>query len=173
MDNDASHSPSYMLSLARTFAAPIEEVFGAFTDPALLAQWWAPRGYLTPIANLDVRVGGEYRIGMHAEETPDELMFIHGTYREVNPPNRLVFTYVWEPDGAGARWVDMGVADHVTLVIIEFHSLGASTRVKLEHDRFPNTESRDAHIGGWTSCLDCFEDFLHQSNSSPKMEELP
>jgi uncharacterized protein YndB with AHSA1/START domain len=77
------------LLLTRTFDAPRELVFAAFTDARHLAAWWGPEGFTTPDAAADVRPGGALRLDMHG---PDGTVYRGGgTYREITPPERLVF----------------------------------------------------------------------------------
>ncbi len=57
-------SPATTLRLTRTFAAPREKVFRAWTDPEELKKWFGPVGYATPMAEVDLRVGGKYQLGM-------------------------------------------------------------------------------------------------------------
>lgn len=79
------------LQIKRTFAAPREKVFQAWTDPAALKRWFGPSDdFSTPVAEVDLRVGGRYRIHM---KSPDgQPHTVHGVYREVTPPAKLVFT---------------------------------------------------------------------------------
>ncbi len=130
------------LQLKRIFPAPREKVFRAWTDPKELKKWFAPTDeYTVPFAEVDLRVGGNYRIAMQA---PDGNLHIAiGTYREILPPEKLVFTWSWE-----------GADMQETLVIIEFRKQGNSTEVVLTHKLFPNVEARDKHSQGWTGCLD-------------------
>src|SRR5262245_8345215 len=76
--------------MTRTFDAPRERVFEAWTDPKQVAQWWSPQGFTTPVCDMDVRPGGSYRIVMlspDGEEHP-----IEGEYLEVVKPSRIVMT---------------------------------------------------------------------------------
>jgi uncharacterized protein YndB with AHSA1/START domain len=87
------------LVITRTIAAPRADVFRAWTDPALLRQWFAPLPYTTPVAELDVRPGGASVIVMRG---PDGTEFPNrGVYLEVVENERLVFTdaysAAWEP----------------------------------------------------------------------------
>jgi uncharacterized protein YndB with AHSA1/START domain len=77
------------LVVTRTFNAPARLVFDAWTRPELFAQWWLPKsmGMVLRSCQMDVRVGGQYRL----EFEPDGMAFF-GTYREVTPPSRLVWT---------------------------------------------------------------------------------
>ncbi|MBI2113634.1 MAG: SRPBCC domain-containing protein [candidate division NC10 bacterium] len=136
-------SPETTLQLRRIFTAPREKVFKAWTDQEALKQWWGPEGYATPSAEVDLRVGGKYRLGMR--KLPDgEIFYLSGAYREVRPPERLVYTWRWEAQP------ELGE----TLVTVEFREVGDSTEVVLTHEFFPNQKVRDDHNKGWNSCLD-------------------
>ncbi|MDV2479289.1 MAG: SRPBCC domain-containing protein [bacterium] len=138
------------LNLTRTYSAPREEVFRAWTEPEALKRWFAPSDeFSTPIAEVDLRVGGAYRIGMKPPDQED-MFIVVGTYREVQPPERLVFTWSWE------EGMDVGE----TLVTVEFRDLGGSTEVVLTHELFPNEQARDKHNEGWSGCLERLEKIL-------------
>lgn len=129
------------LTLRRTVQASRDKVFRAWTDPAVLRQWFAPEGYAVPTAELDLTVGGRYRIVMAAPDGGKHVAT--GTYREIRRPERLVFTWQWEDAEDPAE----------TLVTVQFHDRGAATEVVLTHERFPNEEDRDKHEEGWSSVL--------------------
>lgn len=131
-----------MLHLTRTFVAPGGRLFRAWTDAEELKKWFGPVGYATPIAEVDLRVGGKYRLGMR--RLPDgDIFYLTGTYREVRAPEKLVYTWFWvnEPE--------LGE----TVVTVEFRLRGNSTEVVVTHDLFPNQKMRDDHDKGWNSCL--------------------
>lgn len=87
-------SPRVRLEIRRTFEAPREKVFEAWTLPEALTQWWGPEGYATPSAEVDLRPGGRYRLGM--KKLPDgEIFYLSGAYREVRAPEKLVYTWRW------------------------------------------------------------------------------
>ena len=130
------------LNLSRTFDAPRERVFRAWTDPALLEKWWGPPGFTCPLAQVDLRAGGTYRLGM--KPPGGEVFYLRGVFREVRPPERLVYTWKWEEDTEGAG---------ETLVTVEFKDLGARTEVVLTHERFPDAEAVERHTDGWDGCL--------------------
>lgn len=131
------------LHLRRTFAAPRERVFRAWTSPEELKKWWGPHGYTTPTAEVDLRVGGKYRLGM--KKLPEgEVFYLAGTYREVRPPEKLVYSWRWEAEPEQGE----------TLVTVEFLDRGGSTEVALTHERFPSEKMRDDHNRGWIGCLD-------------------
>ncbi|HSD52288.1 MAG TPA: SRPBCC domain-containing protein [Candidatus Methylomirabilis sp.] len=144
----ASRTPGtgITLNLRRTFKAPREKVFRAWTDPEELKKWWGPEGYETVSAEVDLSVGGKYRLGMR--KLPDgEIFYLSGIYREVRPPERLVYTWRWEAKP------EMGE----TLVTVEFRQVGGSTEVALTHEFFPTAQARDDHNRGWNGCLDRLE----------------
>ena len=129
------------LHLERTLAAPPQRVFRAWTDAAELSRWFAPTDeHKTRVVALDVRVGGRYRIEMHPPS--GNVHIVVGTFREVRPPEKLVFTWAWEGK-------DMGE----TLVTLEFRDREGSTDLILTHELFPTQELRDEHNKGWDGCL--------------------
>ena len=137
------------LRLRRTFAAPREKVFQAWTDPAALKQWWCMEGYETPLVEVDLRVGGSYRIGMR--KLPDgEVFHVSGTYKEIRPAEKLVYTWWWdnEPDFPE------------TLVTVEFRAQGNSTELWLTHELLSTGKMREEHQKGWNICLDRVGAFL-------------
>ena len=133
------------LVIRRTFKAPREKVFRAWTEEETIKQWWGPEGCTPSSAEIDLRVGGRYRIGSCRTEAGEEI-FANGEYREIQPPERLVFTWNWEPPG-------MEIEE--TLVTVEFRELGGATEIILTHERLPDEKARDLHGMGWNSALDC------------------
>jgi len=80
------------ITITRVFDAPRVLVFKAWTDARELAQWWGPKGFTNPVCELDVRVGGAIRIHMRS---PDGSVYpMKGEFREIVPPERLVFTNI-------------------------------------------------------------------------------
>ena len=140
-------------SMNRTINAPRERVFAARTQPELLRKWWgAHESFSAPIAEVDLRVGGKYRLGM-LEPGKDNPYVCHGVYREVTPPERLVFTWLWEKMPGD----DPAFVPAETLVTVEFIDKDGATEVVLTHEQFPDEHMRDEHQGGWTGCLDGLE----------------
>lgn len=93
------------LVITRTFHAPRELVFKAWTDPELMAQWWGPQGVTNPICEIDPRPGGKIHIEMLAGEALGELQGqkwpMKGIFEEVIKPERLVYasTAIYDEDG--------------------------------------------------------------------------
>ena len=144
------------LTISRTVAASRERVFSAWTDPVHLRQWWAAaEGFTTPIAEVDLRVGGAYRLGMQAPGEPDPYL-VGGTYLEVEPPERLVYTWAWKKKPSD----DPDWMPPVTLVTVEFHDRGESTEIVLTHEEFSDEHMRNEHSQGWNGCLDSLTRYL-------------
>jgi uncharacterized protein YndB with AHSA1/START domain len=138
------------LLITRVLNAPRHLVFEAWTQPEQLAAWWGPKGFVNVDWAMDVRPGGAWYRRMRSPE--GELFTKRGVYREVEAPARLVFTYV-------NQWAD-GTVDEETLVTVTFEEEGGRTRLTLRHTGFATVEARDAHEGGWSSCLERFSEHL-------------
>jgi uncharacterized protein YndB with AHSA1/START domain len=139
------------LRITRTLAAPREKVFRAWTDPQTLERWFAPSdAYRTTVPELDARPGGRYKFEMHHE---GKVYSMWGVFREVKPPEKLVFTWQWDEER------DRGDAGD-TLVTIELFERGGATELVLTHERFPSETARDQHNKGWAGCLDRLEKLL-------------
>ena len=143
-------APGNAVQLTRQIRAKPERVFRAFTDAKDLKHWFAPQGFSVPVAEVDLRVGGSYRISMRA---PDgKVHTAIGEYREITPPRRLVYTWRWEGGMEGD--------ESETLVTVEFRERGGATEVVFTHEGFPEKVSRDKHNEGWTSILERLAEFL-------------
>ena len=95
-----TQAPTRELTLTRVFAAPRDLVFEAWTNPQHLAKWWGPHCFTNPVCELDVRPGGKIRIDMQA---PDGVIYpMTGTFHEIAPPSRLVFTAAAEDHDGNA-----------------------------------------------------------------------
>lgn len=141
----------YSLSIAREIHALREKVFKAWTEPTQLIKWFGPKDVTTTEAEIDLIPGGNYRFTMIE---PDGQVISHGgEYREIHPPEKLVFTWVLE--GQGCEGSEGLFAE--TLVTIEFQEMGTSTRLILTHDFLPNETSKAAHQMGWKGSLDALE----------------
>jgi uncharacterized protein YndB with AHSA1/START domain len=127
------------MTTERTINASQKAVFDAWLDPEMLARFMMPGPDMSvPLAKTEARVGGDFEITMHAggNDIPH-----HGTYKEINPHERLVFT-----------WFGPSAAEDST-VTLTFAPADRGTHVTLRHDRFIDEESRDNHNMGWTSIL--------------------
>ncbi|MEA2688302.1 MAG: hypothetical protein QOD51_909 [Candidatus Eremiobacteraeota bacterium] len=141
-----THTPAAVpaLVLRRTYAAPRQRVYDAWTKPELAAKVLGPGDVTVPEIEMDVRTGGTYRLVMLM---PDgERMNVGGTYREVRAPERLSMTWRWEEDDP---------ADELdTLLTLEFNEVAGGTELVLTHEQLASVESRDRHADGWGKILD-------------------
>jgi uncharacterized protein YndB with AHSA1/START domain len=142
----------FNLTLERRLPAPRARVYKAWTDAEEVRQWWSLSGMTVEIADFDIRVGGEFRLGMRSQE--GNLYVVRGEYRVVEPPAKLVHTWQWEEEGPGG--------EQVMQVTVEFFEDGDATRLVLTHEDFRNQEVADSHNSGWTNKLDCIEQYLRE-----------
>jgi len=127
----------------RILPAPPEVVFRAWSEPASLRAWMLPApGMRSADVDLDFRVGGAFRIVMHGEENDYAH---HGEYLEIDPPKRLVMTWVSE-------WIAEASARTLVTVSLEPAAAGR-TRLLLVHEELPDDGSYDGHEGGWAEIL--------------------
>jgi uncharacterized protein YndB with AHSA1/START domain len=138
---------TFDLRVERTFDAPREAVFRAWTTPDLIKQWMHPADdWSTPVAECDLRVGGQYRWGIRSPELG--TFYEVGVFQEVEPPERLVFTCRFECDDFSG---DMPQEE--TRVTVEFQDLGERTHVILSQSGYLEAADRDAHQNGWPAFL--------------------
>jgi uncharacterized protein YndB with AHSA1/START domain len=150
------------LQVTRVFDAPRELVFRAWTDPNQFQQWFgaaACEGSSLESVKMDVRVGGKYRL--QVRRANGEYFTTVGIYREVRAPERLVFTWQFEKDGAGDEFGQVEPPE--MLVTVDFKARGTQTELTLTHEKFASEESRDRHAEGWTHCLEALAGFLPKS----------
>ena len=121
------------IRVERVFDAPRERVFGVFTDPELISEWWGPRSTTTTVDHMDARTGGTWRF-IVGNPDGSETGF-RGSYREVTPHERIVQTFEWE-----------GMPGHVSVETAEFEDLGERTRV-VTTSIFHTPEERDGMLG--------------------------
>lgn len=131
------------LVMRRVFEAPRERVYEAWTDPHLAAQFLGPCE-IGATVEMDVRIGGAYRIVMHHTEGEDWA--VGGTFREVLPPQRLSMTWRWEEDDPND--------EYESLVTVELFDRNGKTELVLTHEYLADVESRERHTTGWNSALD-------------------
>ncbi len=134
------------LTLARRLNAPAAKVFEAWTDPQKIVQWFGPAPTLvdTVKADMDVRVGGHFRISFKTDD--GEYHEVGGKYLEVTPNQRLVFSWAWH-----------STPERVSQVTVVLREEGDVTLLTLTHDKFFNEAARDGHTRGWTGTLDKLE----------------
>jgi uncharacterized protein YndB with AHSA1/START domain len=119
------------IRIERVFDAPRDRVWRAFTDPALLAQWWG-RGNKLVIERFELERGGHWRFVEHG---PEGAHGFEGRFREVTPQDRIVQTFEWD-----------GMPGYVVLETADFEDLGDGRTRIVNTSLFFTTEERDGML---------------------------
>jgi uncharacterized protein YndB with AHSA1/START domain len=143
------------LSQTRVIRAPRERVYEAWTNPAMLQQWFGSATMHCSGATMDAHVGGKYRIEV-APNTPPPAgadgvgsAAVVGHFTKIVPNELVQFTWsaAWSPE-------------EETLVTVSLKDVAEGTELTLVHERFSTEASRDAHNSGWVGGLDKFTNLL-------------
>jgi uncharacterized protein YndB with AHSA1/START domain len=139
------------IELTRVFDAPCELVFKAFTDPELIPRWWGWRDSTTIVDKMDVRPGGLWRFVSRGSDGVEYAF--NGEYREVVPPERLVYTFEFE-----------GMPGHVLVETLTFAEHDGKTTLT-DHSLFDSREERDGMLetgmeSGAAESMDRVEELL-------------
>ena len=160
MSKDQGHK----LVVSRELSAPREVVWKAWTQPEQMKAWLSlGKDMACESIKADLRVGGKFRIQMKRVED-GEYFTAAGSYLEVKPPERLVYTWDWEKDGAGTEFGELEGTE--TQVTVEFQASGKGTKLVLTHEKFASTESRDRHEFGWGEWLGRLATYLEGKKMS-------
>jgi uncharacterized protein YndB with AHSA1/START domain len=148
-DVDEAEQPTELrLHLEKIVAVPPQRVFAAF-DAEQLRHWWGPAGFTVPRLQFDGVEGSDYRIAMQPPE--GDVFHIRGTFRAVEAPGRLTFTFVYE---------DPDPDDQETLVTLTLEPTTWRTRVSLDQGPFKTVARLELHRDGWTETLERLDRFL-------------
>lgn len=140
----AVSSAGILFRVERRFAKPREAVFRAWTDPDALVQWWCPAGWAPAEFEVDLRPGGQYRMGMR-RDAGGAAVYVCGTFLAVDRPERVTYTWRWE--NAFERMPP-------TQVTVQFIADGAATILILTHGRIPDAAVCLQHRSGWLAALE-------------------
>ncbi|HEU4641170.1 MAG TPA: SRPBCC domain-containing protein [Gemmatimonadaceae bacterium] len=135
------------LVITRTFDAPRELVWSAWTERERAMRWAGPKDFTAPELEGDVRPGGAWRTVLRSPDGEDHPQ--HGVYLEVVPPERLVFTFAWD-----------SAPENEMLVTVTFTERAGKTEMVFRQTGFPSVESRNGHEGGWTQAFDRLAEHL-------------
>tara|TARA_R110002111_G_scaffold171864_2_gene237452 strand:+ start:861 stop:1346 length:486 start_codon:yes stop_codon:yes gene_type:complete len=133
--------------LTRLIRAPRKIVYNAWLDPAVRNQWWCASPEMKPgVCEIDPTVGGRYRVGMVGPDNSEYV--VTGEFTELDPPNKLVFTWTWDHDP------EFGGNSRVTIELFDatFKDEPA-TELLLTHERLTKPLERSDHTTGWLGCL--------------------
>ena len=136
------------LTLKRRIKAPPQKVYEAWTRPEKMIQWWGVMGGpRPPTAETDLRVGGRFRV--QSWMPSGEYNSVSGTYSEIVPNEKLVFSWAWQ-----------STPERVSLVTIELRPTAQGTEQHFRHDRFFDQQARDNHERGWTATFAKLDEFF-------------
>jgi len=152
LDAETARQSDAELYISRLFDAPRALVFEAWTKPEHLNRWCCPTGFTLPFSEGEIRTGGSFKTCMRSPEGQDH--WLSGTYREITPPERLVFTHAWHDEN--------GERGHETVVTITLKEEGGKTRLTLHQAFFTSKAARDGHESGWNATLDNLAAYLPQ-----------
>jgi uncharacterized protein YndB with AHSA1/START domain len=129
----------------RRLAAPPETVFAAFADAGLVGRWLTPaREIRLSVLAFDFREGGAYRFAYHVPG--GQVMTVGGTYRVIEPPGKIVFSWVIEPPDEHA-----GLQSEV---VVTLAAEGSGTALHIRHEKLTPRGAMARHAEGWAGALD-------------------
>lgn len=156
-DHSGPGAGEYGVRITRVFDAPCERLWSEWTEPASFADWFGGRDGEVPLSSvvMDVRPGGGWQLTMFAGPDRQRIDWA-GEYREVQPPERLVFTITDQPDG-----------DAFELVTVELIDLGdARTEMRFEQRGSMSPEEYERATDGWGSFFDRVDERLASSGAN-------
>jgi uncharacterized protein YndB with AHSA1/START domain len=147
MANTITDKPS--LTLTRRYRVAPEKVWRAWTDPEAVKKWWGPGNEPVSLAELDVRVGGRFRVVFGGSD--GKAHDSQGVYQEVIPNRKLVFTWTWANS----------TPERESLVTVTLRPAAGGTELVFRHEQFFDEAVRDAHEQGWSGAFAKLERFLN------------
>jgi len=158
--------------ITREFDAPRDLVFKAWTEPERLAQWWGPKGFTVKVANVDLRPGGMFHYGMVGPDGSE--MWGKFIYREITPPERMVFIVSFSDESGGTTRHPMAPTwprEMLNTVTLTEH--GKKTTLTLRSSAYAATEEERATFkaghssmqGGFTGTFDQLAAYLAEARS--------
>ena len=151
--NPSPERPS--LTLRRHFRVSPAKVWRAWTDPQALKHWFGPEEIIdVPLAEVDLRVGGRFRVTMRAAD--GETHDVSGTYLEVVPERKLVFSWAWR-----------STPERESRVTVQLEPDAGGCELVLMHEQFFDQAAREAHEHGWSGALVKLENWLPGGEAGP------
>jgi len=143
-----------VLIITRTFDAPRDLVWKAWSEPEHFTHWMGPRDYPIVHTEGEFRPGGKWRGRLRSIATGEEL-WQSGKYLEIKEPERLVFTFAWDR-ADGSRSPE-------TEITVLFAEAQGKTVMTFRQTGFDTVESRDGHGAGWNSTFDRLAEYLQKA----------
>lgn len=165
-DNDPSNgapskntatSEERSVTVNRVIEAPPERVYDAFVDPDELAAWFPPEGFSCEVHEFDATEGRSFRMSFNAEieELEPYASTFHGTYEELTPGERIVYTETFESD-------DPGMAGETTTTIT-FEEVSEGTEVSVRQEGIPEAIPPEDANEGWIDSLENLADVVEEA----------
>ncbi len=164
-DHKRNLPDSKLIEITRSFQAPVEEVFAAWSKPQLVKQWWGPNQYSAPTVKIDFRVGGKFTFAMQG---PDKkIMWSSGDYEEIVVNKKIVSTdYFSDENGVMVSPQSVGMPgawNDKLFVTVEFETVSKNeTKIMLSHEGIPQ-EMYDDCVKGWTESIDKLQKLLEKN----------
>ncbi|MGE0252143.1 MAG: SRPBCC domain-containing protein [Dongiaceae bacterium] len=155
--------------MSRSFLAPREQLFKAWTDPELMAQWWGPKGAKIIFSKMDLRVGGAYHYGMGMQD--GKTVWGKSVYQEITPPSRLVFINSFSDEKGGTTRHPLSPNWSLEMMsTITFEDEQGGTLLTVQwapHNATPIeaktfAENHESMKQGWSGTFDQLEDFVRK-----------
>jgi uncharacterized protein YndB with AHSA1/START domain len=141
------------LVVRRTIRATPEQLFDAWTQPSHLKHWWGPPGVDCTDAEVDLRLGGAYRIANRFAD--GSVVWITGQFEVIEAPARLVYTWRLETQAFASE-----------RVTVRFEGRGELTDVIVLHERISDDAARRGHQQGWDGCLEGLEQYVRPGSAT-------
>ncbi len=152
---DTETDPKRVLRLRREFDAPLEKVYDAFTNPAVMRRWWGPQTMQVYQCEVDLQPGGTWCVGLLTAD--GQQRNVSGTFTRVE---QQAISFTW-------RWDYTGAPPTQTEVSIEFQRIGAARcAIVLQQQLFDSVDDCNNHQGGWHSSFLSLEGYLQQQGSA-------
>ena len=154
------------LVITRTFDAPRELVWRAWSEPEMAKRWWGPQEFTCPAAQMDFRAGGKYMLCMRGAIPGGEVrdFWSTGVYKEIVPLEKIVCTDSFaDADGNVVPGSHYGMEDMPLemLVTVTLEELGGKTKMTLRHKGMPAATKDDAGAG-WNQSFDKLAELLRE-----------
>jgi uncharacterized protein YndB with AHSA1/START domain len=134
-----------VVRIERTFDAPAEDVFDAWTSEEVIQRWFRPgENWQAPTADVDLRVGGKVRVVMR--DPAGSEVGAGGEYTLIDRPHKLAFTWTFDDDPSNEQMIEL-----------EFSENDGVTTVVFVNSNISHDERRDAQEAGWQRCFDNME----------------
>ena len=148
-----------VLVVERVFDAPRELAWKAWSDPQMVRQWWGPKAFTAPAAEMDFRAGGKWLFAMQSPDFNNgEPIWSTGVYREIDPPKRMVWTDSFADENGNVvpatHYGMTGDFPLEMLVTVELEDIGGGrTKLSVRHEGLPVSDREGAGIG-WSESLE-------------------